>query len=102
VILGGKDKNLNFSVLREPLAARAHAALLVGEAAPKIGAQLQGALPLVDSKTIDAAVAYAYGHGHAGDTVLLAPACASFDQFQNCEQRGQVFKEIVRRLPDKD
>ena len=102
VILGGKDKDLDYAALRQPLAARAHAALLVGAAAPKIAAQLQGAVPLVDSQTIQAAVDYAYAHGHAGDTVLLAPACASFDQFENYEQRGRAFKQIVQQLPEKN
>jgi UDP-N-acetylmuramoylalanine--D-glutamate ligase len=102
VILGGKDKGLDYSLLRSPLAARAHAALLVGAAAAKIAAQLQGAVPLVDSQTIESAVAYAYAHGHAGDTVLLAPACASFDQFENYEQRGRAFKQIVWKLPEKN
>jgi len=101
VILGGKDKGLDYSVLREPLAARAHAALLVGAAAGKIAGQLQGAVNLVDSKTLDAAVAYAYEHGGPGDTVLLAPACASFDQFRSFEHRGEVFKQIVKRLEPK-
>ena len=102
VILGGKDKGLDYAALRQPLAARAHAALLVGAAASKIAAQLQGAVPLVDSQTIQAAVAYAYAHGHPGDTVLLAPACSSFDQFDNYEQRGRVFKQIVQQLPEKN
>ena len=102
VILGGKDKGLDYAALRQPLAARAHAALLVGAAASKIAAQLQGAVPLVDSQTIQAAVAYAYAHGHPGDTVLLAPACSSFDQFENYEQRGRVFKQIVQQLPEKN
>jgi UDP-N-acetylmuramoylalanine--D-glutamate ligase len=101
VILGGKDKGLDYSVLRAPLAERAHAALLIGAAASKIGSQLEGALPLVDSKTLDAAVAYAYEHAAAGDTVLLAPACASFDQFKSFEDRGEVFKQIVNRLQPK-
>jgi UDP-N-acetylmuramoylalanine--D-glutamate ligase len=98
VILGGKDKGLDYTVLRAPLAARAHAVLLIGAAARKIAAQLAGAVPLVDAKTLDAAVAYAVGHGGAGDTVLLAPACASFDQFRSFEHRGEVFKQIVNGL----
>jgi len=101
VILGGKDKGLDYSLLRQPLAARAHAALLIGAAAAKIAGQLQAAVPLVDSHTLDAAVAYAYEHAQPGDTVLLAPACASFDQFENYEQRGRVFKEIVKGLNEK-
>ena len=101
MILGGKDKGQDYAVLREPLAARARAALLIGAAAAKIADQLRGAVPLVDSKTLDAAAAYAYEHALPGDTVLLAPACASFDQFRSFEHRGQVFKQIVKRLEPK-
>ncbi len=102
VILGGKDKGLEYTALRAPLAAKAHAALLIGAAAPKIAEQLQGAVPLVSAGTIEAAIAHAYAHAVPGDTVLLAPACASFDQFQSYEQRGQFFKQIVNQLQAKD
>ena len=98
VILGGKDKGLDFSALREPLARKAHAALLIGAAAPKLARQLAGALPLVQVGTLEAAIRYGYGNGRAGDTVLLAPACASFDQFRSFEHRGETFKEIVNQL----
>lgn len=98
VILGGKDKGLDYRVLREPLAAKARAALLVGAAAEKIAEQLSGALPVERTETIENAVRYARAHAKPGDTVLLAPACASFDQFRSFEHRGQVFKEIVNRL----
>jgi UDP-N-acetylmuramoylalanine--D-glutamate ligase len=98
VILGGKDKGLNYSALREPLAQKAHAALLIGAAGAKIAAQLEGAVPLVDSKTLDQAVMYAWERAGSGDTVLLAPACASFDQFKSFEHRGEVFKELVMEL----
>jgi UDP-N-acetylmuramoylalanine--D-glutamate ligase len=101
VILGGKDKGLDYSLLRAPLAAKAHAALLVGAAASKIADQIRGAAPMVDSGTLDAAVAYAFERGRAGDTVLLAPACASFDQFTSFEHRGEAFKKIVRGLEPK-
>jgi len=101
VILGGKDKGLDYSVLRAPLAARAHAALLIGAAASKIEGQLRGALPLVSAGTLDAAVEHAFRHGRPGDTILLAPACASFDQFKSFEHRGEVFKQIVNRLEAK-
>jgi UDP-N-acetylmuramoylalanine--D-glutamate ligase len=102
VILGGKDKGLEYTALRQPLAAKAHAALLIGAAAPKIADQLQGAVALVPAKTIEAALAYAYAHAVPGDTVLLAPACASFDQFLSYEHRGQFFKQIVNQLTAKD
>jgi UDP-N-acetylmuramoylalanine--D-glutamate ligase len=102
VILGGKDKGLDYSPLRAPLEAKARAALLIGAAAAKIAGQLQGAAPLVDSKTLEAAVAHAYAKSQPGDTVLLAPACASFDQFKSFEHRGEVFKQIVNQLRPRD
>jgi UDP-N-acetylmuramoylalanine--D-glutamate ligase len=102
VILGGKDKGLDYSPLRAPLGAKARAALLIGAAAAKISSQLQGAVPLVDAETLDAAIAHAYANGQPGDTILLAPACASFDQFKSFEHRGEVFKHIVNQLPPKD
>jgi UDP-N-acetylmuramoylalanine--D-glutamate ligase len=101
VILGGKDKGLDYAALRAPLAAKARAALLIGAAAEKIGEALEGAAPLVKSGTLDAAVNYAFQHGASGDTVLLAPACASFDQFESYGHRGKVFKEIVKSLQGK-
>ncbi|MBZ5577773.1 MAG: UDP-N-acetylmuramoyl-L-alanine--D-glutamate ligase [Acidobacteriia bacterium] len=102
VILGGKDKGLDYSLLRGPLAAKARAALLIGAAAPKIAEQIQGSVELVDAKTIDQAVTHAYSHAHPGDTVLLAPACASFDQFRSYEHRGETFKQIVNQLQSKE
>jgi UDP-N-acetylmuramoylalanine--D-glutamate ligase len=101
VILGGKDKGLDYSLLRKPLASKARAALLIGAAAAKIAEQLKGAVPLVDARTMDAAVEHAWANAAAGDTVLLAPACASFDQFCSYEHRGEVFKQIVNRLPER-
>jgi UDP-N-acetylmuramoylalanine--D-glutamate ligase len=102
VILGGKDKGLDYAALREPLAAKARSVLLIGAAGGKIADQLNGAVPLVDAKTLDGAIAHAYAAALPGDTVLLAPACASFDQFRSYEHRGEVFKEIVGRLAEKD
>jgi UDP-N-acetylmuramoylalanine--D-glutamate ligase len=98
VILGGKDKGLDYAALREPLAKKAHAALLIGSAAPKIAVQLAGAVPLIDANTIDQAIRVAYAEAQPGDTVLLAPACASFDQFRSYEHRGEVFKHLVNQL----
>jgi UDP-N-acetylmuramoylalanine--D-glutamate ligase len=98
IILGGKDKNSDYHPLAAPLQAKGRAALLVGAAAEKIAAHIAGALPLVECGTVEAAVAYGAGHAAPGDTVLLAPACASFDQFDNYEHRGRVFKQAVHRL----
>jgi len=102
LILGGKDKGLDYSVLRQPLAERAHAVLLIGAAAKKIASELQGAVPLVECQTLEGAIAYASEHGQPGDTILLAPACSSFDQFRSFEHRGEVFKQLVRQLPPKN
>ena len=97
IILGGKDKNSDYTVLREKLQQKAKAVMLIGAAAPKIAEQLQG-LALVESGTLDQALDWAASRAGAGDIVLLAPACASFDQFDNFEHRGRVFKELVRSL----
>jgi len=98
VVLGGKDKGSDYAPLREPLARKAHAALLIGAAAGKIASQLRGAVELVDAGTLDQAVAHAWSRAAAGDTVLLAPACASFDQFDSFEHRGETFKDLVMEL----
>ncbi len=98
VILGGKDKDSDYTLLRDRLRAKARGVLLVGAAAPKIAEQIAGSAPLIQAGTIESAVAYARSHARPGDTVLLAPACASFDQFENYEHRGRVFKQIVRAL----
>lgn len=98
VILGGKDKDSDYRPLREPLARKARAALLIGAAADKIAAQLAGAVRLVHCGALSTALAVAWREAAPGDVVLLAPACASFDQFRNFEHRGQVFKTLVARL----
>lgn len=98
IILGGKDKNSDYTVMREPLKEKAHMALLIGSAAEKIEDQLRGAIPLLTCGTLDVAVREAKARSGAGDTVLLAPACASFDQFESYEHRGRVFKNLVNGL----
>ena len=67
----------------------------IGSAAAKIESQLRGTIPLHSCETLAAAVNAAGSAAHPGDVVLLAPACSSFDQFENYEQRGRVFKELV-------
>jgi UDP-N-acetylmuramoylalanine--D-glutamate ligase len=98
IILGGKDKNSDYTPLAAPLKEKAHAALLVGAAAEKIRAQLAGQIRIIDCRTLEAAVQEASARAVAGDTVLLAPACASFDQFENYEHRGREFKRLVEEL----
>jgi len=100
LILGGKDKNSDYSILASQLRRKARAALLIGAAADKIESQLRGWVPLMRCGTIGTAVAEAHARANSGDTVLLAPACASFDQFENFEQRGCEFKRLVVQLPE--
>ena len=101
IILGGKDKNSDYTVLRDPLRAKARAALLIGAAAGKIAGQLgNDALPLLQCGTLAKAVEEAHRSAKPGETVLLAPACASFDQFDSFEHRGRVFKELVNALTE--
>ncbi|MGA7852301.1 MAG: UDP-N-acetylmuramoyl-L-alanine--D-glutamate ligase [Candidatus Acidiferrales bacterium] len=97
VILGGKDKGSPYTPLRDLLKERARVALVIGEAAEKIAADLQGAVEIERAETLERAVEIAMERAQPGDTVLLAPACSSFDQFENYEQRGRVFKELVAR-----
>ena len=98
VILGGKDKGGDFTLLREPLRRGARLALLIGAAADKIAAQLGDAVAIERAETMDRAVRLGFGRAQPGDILLLAPACASFDQFENFEHRGRVFKQLVREL----
>jgi UDP-N-acetylmuramoylalanine--D-glutamate ligase len=95
IILGGKDKNSDYTPLAAPLKEKARAALLIGAAAEKIRAQLGGEVRTIACHTLDAAVREARARATSGDTVLLAPACASFDQFENYEHRGREFKRLV-------
>ncbi len=98
IILGGKDKGSDYRPLREPLHRKAKAALLIGKAAEKIESELNGAVPLAACGTMAEAVGHARARAESGDVVLLAPACASFDQFKNFEHRGKVFKQLVAEL----
>lgn len=98
VILGGKDKGSDYTVLQQPLREKATLALLIGAAAEKIESEIAGSVAVDRAGTIDRAVEVAARTAHPGDIVLLAPACASFDQFENYEQRGRIFKDLVRSL----
>lgn len=99
LILGGKDKGSDYSVLNPLLRERVKKVYTIGAAAAKIESHIQGAAEIVHSGTLDNALQQASAVAQPGDIVLLAPACASFDQFQNYEHRGKTFKELVRALP---
>jgi UDP-N-acetylmuramoylalanine--D-glutamate ligase len=74
---------------------RARLALLIGQAAPKIAADLEGAVEIRHAGTLERAMQLAMETAQPGDSVLLVPACSSFDQFENYEQRGRTFKALV-------
>ncbi len=101
LILGGKDKGSDYSVLNSLLRERVRRVYTIGAAAEKIESQIAGAAEIVRAGAIEVAVKRAAEAARPGDIVLLAPACASFDQFENFEQRGRVFKELVQALAAK-
>jgi UDP-N-acetylmuramoylalanine--D-glutamate ligase len=98
LILGGKDKDSNYAVMGPLLRERVKTVITIGSAAEKIERELAGVVKIEAAETMQRAVALAHEQASAGDTVLLAPACASFDQFDNYEHRGRVFKELVMAL----
>lgn len=102
LILGGKDKGSDYSVLNDLLRKRVKRVYTIGAAAAKIESQIvfskDGGPEVVHSQTLENAIRSAHAAAKPGDIVLLAPACASFDQFKSYEHRGKVFKEIVKTL----
>jgi UDP-N-acetylmuramoylalanine--D-glutamate ligase len=98
LILGGKDKGSDYTMLNNLLRERVKSVYTIGAAAEKIQSNIKGTTQIVPSITIETAVKQAAVAAQPGDIVLLAPACASFDQFENYEHRGRVFKELVHQL----
>jgi len=98
LILGGKDKDSDYGLMAELLKERVKAVYTIGSAAEKIERQLAGVVKMVSAGTMQVAVAKAAEAAVSGDVVLLAPACSSFDQFENYEHRGQAFRQLVSEL----
>src|SRR5438477_5977954 len=98
LILGGKDKGSDYTVLNDLLRQRVKRVYTIGAAAEKIESQVKDAAEIVHAESLDNVVQRASANAQPGDVVLLAPACASFDQFRNYEHRGKVFKDLVQRL----
>ena len=98
LILGGKDKDSDYAALGPLLRERIKLGITIGSAAEKIETQLAPFAKIEAAGTLERAVARAHEVAASGDVVLLAPACASFDQFRNYEHRGEVFKDLVRGL----
>ena len=109
VICGGYDKNLSFAPLAEILLQRAKAVVLTGATAKKIraaieehGAQTGKTVPVLENPDFVGAVLLARDCAERGDTVLLSPACASFDAFRNFEERGDLFRRTVQNFEDQN
>ena len=94
--LGGRNKGLDFTVLR-PHLERVRIVFTLGEAAPEIEAALRGAAAFERVGDLDELVARALAHGRAGDTLVFSPGCTSFDMFRNAEHRGEEFAAAVER-----
>jgi UDP-N-acetylmuramoylalanine--D-glutamate ligase len=102
LILGGKDKDSDYTALNDLLRSRVKRVYTIGAAAEKIESQIKDTTEIVHAETLERAVKNAAASAQAGDIVLLAPACASFDQFRNYEHRGKIFKEAVHGLMAKE
>ncbi len=98
LIAGGKDKGSDFTRLNEHLKKRVKTAVLIGKAKEKMAAAWKDVVPLQMEETLESAVRRAFQLAKPGDVVLLSPACASFDMFNDFEDRGRQFKEIVKQL----
>ena len=98
LILGGKDKAGEFERMRDAIASKVRTVITIGAAADRIATALNGSVEIVPLKTMDRAIDWAANNARNGETVLLSPACASFDQYRNFEHRGQHFEELVRGL----
>jgi len=98
LIAGGVDKGGDYAPLIEPLRSKGRRAILIGAARERIAAALRGAIEVELVSTLGEAVERAARIGQRGDTVLLSPACSSFDQFRDYAERGNIFKELVRAL----
>jgi UDP-N-acetylmuramoylalanine--D-glutamate ligase len=98
LILGGRDKGNDYSRLMELVRKNVRAIVAIGESADKVVKAFRDVRPVVTASTMEEAVRLATTQSLRGDVVLLSPACASFDWFENYEHRGRIFKEVVRGL----
>lgn len=101
LIAGGKDKGGDFTPLRPLLEKKVERLILIGEAAQRMASELSGACEVNMVSGLGAAVRQAYETTERGGTVLLSPACSSFDMFVSFEERGSEFERLVRELPEK-
>ncbi len=98
LIMGGEDKGLDFSPLREIIGERVKKLILIGESRNKLRAVFEGTVELSEAENLEEAVELAFREAERGDVVLLSPGCSSFDMFKNYKERGERFKDAVHRL----
>ena len=99
LIMGGRDKGLDFSILNEELNRRAKKLILIGEAKGRIKNMIT--FPeekIIFSDDLKDAVLKSYNMSQEGDNIILSPGCASFDMFKNFEERGEIFRNIVNQI----
>ncbi len=101
LILGGKDKGAPYAPLAQLIRERVRAVYTIGAAAGRIEAELRGVAPIESCETLANAVSAAAAAARPGEVVVLAPACSSYDQFENYEERGRVFKQLVGEQRDR-
>ncbi|HAL85520.1 MAG TPA: UDP-N-acetylmuramoyl-L-alanine--D-glutamate ligase, partial [Deferribacteraceae bacterium] len=103
IILGGRDKNGDFGLLADELNRAASTVIAYGEAARIIKEKLKGLLTcdFITSSTMEEAVKTGLNVAHKGGNVILTPACSSYDSFNNFEERGERFMQIVKELGGK-
>jgi UDP-N-acetylmuramoylalanine--D-glutamate ligase len=97
-IVGGRFKGGDLGLLREPLKRRAKAVVAIGEARSRVKEAIGGVVPVHEAESMDEAVRTAFDLAKPAGVVLLAPACSSFDMFRDYAQRGEKFKEAVKKL----
>lgn len=97
LIAGGRDKGDDYTLLRESVGNKVRCLILIGEATDLIAQALAGMVEIKKAASMEAAVFLAASIARAGDVVLLSPACASFDMFENYGHRGKVFADAVRK-----
>ncbi len=98
LICGGRDKNLDYSVIKDLIAKKVRQMITIGEARERIGRIYREMIPFEEADSLRGAVDLARSYAKDGDHILLSPMCASFDMFKNFEERGKAFKEIVHSL----
>lgn len=102
LLLGGRDKGGDFRELAPRIREKVKLLVFFGEARKEIGGQLSGVAPALEGKTLEEATLLAWRNTAEGDTVLLSPGCASFDEFSGYDERGRFFRSLVMRLQGRE